>query len=147
MAEKYVGAAIGGALLGAGLTYLLARPIVIAQPIPPEVEAYLNILRFHDVQANIDYVDRKIIWYGKENSYHSWGIGYGLPSKIPNDIIVDLGYNEVTGEIGVTIAKLGYHAVEVYEGTVLKGTFEQYTTANTVYKAAMFLVLTAPSLR
>ena len=120
------GAVISG-LAGLGVGVIIGKIApVFAEEVPSDIEVLLNTLRFHDVQRGVDINKRTIMSYGKEDSWCIWNIGYGVNGYVSNDVIMDLGWNMQTGEVGASIGKLAWNAVEVYKNGELLATLPQY---------------------
>jgi len=94
--------------------------------IPPYVKEKLDKLRFYDEDFQMD-LSRRMVYHGDtEGVWRVWLIGYGVPGSVTNDIIVDLGYNTVTGTVGATIAKLGFNPISVYYNDTFIATIPRF---------------------
>jgi len=95
--------------------------------IPTYVKEKLDKLRFYDEGFHLE-LSRRVVYHGAaEGDWRTWLIGYGIPGNVINDIIVDLGYNTVTGTVAVTIAKLAYNPISVYYNDVFVATIPEFT--------------------
>jgi len=131
------GAAVVGAVAGAVATAFVTRPAGI----PKDVLALLNTLNFEDTVQNQFLTSRTLMTSGKEGDWDIWNVGYGLPGHVPNDIIVDLGRNRVTGEVGATIGKLGYDSIKVYYGAAVVATLAQVPGTGVVVSSQISIKL------
>lgn len=129
---------IGGAAFGLGY---LVNTVMRVPSMPPDVALNLERLRFHHVVRDEDMTNIAILSYGEEAPWRVWNVGYGWPEGVPNNIIVDLGFNTATGEISCSIAKLGHGAVEVYKDEALLVTFEEYTAPDTLFQGYVNTIL------
>jgi len=111
--------------------------------IPPYVKEKLDKLRFYDEGFQVELTGRMVYHDGTEGDWRTWLVGYGIPGKVINDIIVDLGYNTVTGTVAVTIAKLAYNPISVYYNDTFITTIPGFTgPAGVPVEGVLWLVLT-----
>lgn len=137
---------VAGGAVGVAVGFLANKVLGAPQPIPPDVQALVNTLRFHDVQRNVDLNRKVVLSSGTENSWQVWNIGYGINGYVGNDIILDLGANSQTGEVSASIAKLAWNAIEVYQGDNFKGTIPQYSDPSTVEPGHLGVMLRSPTM-
>jgi hypothetical protein len=110
--------------------------------LPSDLDSALARLKFTDIKAGVDLERGPIFYYGTEDNYEVYNIGFGLPGKVANDIIVDLGKNTQTGEISATITKLASNPITVYKDNVVLGSLAEFTALDTVFAASIATLLT-----
>jgi hypothetical protein len=138
---ELIGAAAGGAAVGAGLTYLATTMTAPTAPIPASVLELLDTVTVRDVGTG-RWLTNRVVWsYYTEGDWEIWIIGLGEVGVPPNDIVIDLGHNKVTGQVNATIAKLGYNEMEVYQSGVLKVDIPYFTVTGAILQAAIILPL------
>jgi len=111
--------------------------------IPPYVKEKLDKLQFYDEGFQVELSSRMVYHGDTEGDWRTWIVGYGIPGNVINDIIVDLGYNTVTGTVGVTIAKLGYNPISVYYNDTFITTIPEFVgSAGEPVEGVLWLELT-----
>jgi len=111
--------------------------------IPPYVKEKLDKLRFLDEGFHLELTKRVVYHGAAEGDWRTWLIGYGVPGGVVNDIIVDLGYNTVTGTVGATIAKLACNPISVYYNDAFVATIPEFTgPAGVPVEGVLWLELT-----
>jgi hypothetical protein len=130
-------------LKGLGLPILNRARLTVASrmlsriTLPSDLDSALARLKFRDTKEGVDLERGPIFYYGTEDSWEVYNIGFGLPGKVPNDIIVDLGKNTETGEISAAITKLCSNPITVYKDNVVLGNLAAFTELDTVFPAAI----------
>ena len=142
MVKREVIAGLGGFATGLGLGYAV-RGAVAKPAIPVHIRNQLNRLRFHDVTANVDLKGPILLSFGVEGNWDDYIVGYGLPTFLKNDIIVQIGYNRVTGTISGVIGKFCWNSVDVYMDGLKYTNFLRYGEFGVNYPG-IILVLWVP---
>jgi len=146
MSGKVVAVA-AGAVIGGGLTYLLTRPQGVLG-VPAEVQVVLDRLVFREIPsvgAPRDFTNRYV--YGNYvdpvSTWRNWYVGYSILGAAPDDIILEVGYNEEDGMVTVNIAKHGWNLVQVFFDGVLKATLPDYRPSpyDTLLSGVLMLML------
>jgi len=82
-------------------------------PMPDWMFSQVERLSFYDVDKGVWLTSLEFLGYWQEDNWKIWLLGYGIPGYAPNDIILDVGYNEVEGKLSATICKLAWNRVTV----------------------------------
>jgi hypothetical protein len=101
--------------------------------IPDHILTQLKRFYFYEPVAQRSLTTAVMLQKGREGDYETYvfGLGTGIAGTLPNDLIIEIGYNTVSKLYGITFAKLGWNALDIYLDNVVVRSLPAYTVVTT----------------
>ena len=142
MVKTSILGAVLGFAGGIGVGWFIGSSQGISNVLPSDFKVKAARLRFYDGVVAVNLVGPKVLATNSEAGYTYYVVGYGLPLKGSNDIIVEL-VKRPDASFYCDIVKLGSNPIDVYRDTTKMNTIPSFfgVPENTLQLGYMVLTL------